>query len=120
MRVDQGPGDGKPEPRPASPAGPCSFTPVEPVEHVRGDFLGHARPCVGDRQLHAVARGSGLQPELGYHRATLALPGDALRVTVDVGVAFVDAETGQRTELSDVAIVETKTLGGPSAVDRAL
>lgn len=56
---------------------------------------------------------------VGYRRATIVLRGGEARVTIDVGVAWHPAD---RTplELPGLSIIETKTTGAPSPVDRLL
>lgn len=56
---------------------------------------------------------------INYHRTTLLLPGDTARVTIDTDVAW-ESPTGHRTCLTDLALIETKSAGPPSEVDRAL
>ncbi len=62
-----------------------------------------------------------LEPELvtRYQRATLFLPGDSARVTVDVNLRAID-RCGHELAPAEVGIVETKTSGPPSAMDRLL
>ena len=54
-----------------------------------------------------------------YERATITLPAAGVRMTLDVGYRCIDAE-GATTGLERELIVETKTAGPPSAIDRAL
>ena len=54
-----------------------------------------------------------------YRRATLLLPDGSARVTLDVDFEATDP-SGRRTALPDVAIVETKSDGAPTLVDRLL
>ncbi|MEM9039882.1 MAG: polyphosphate polymerase domain-containing protein [Actinomycetota bacterium] len=64
---------------------------------------------------------SALEPVLAsrYHRATLTLPADGVRVTVDAAYRCTDAD-GRSTGLGDRFIIETKTDGTPSVADRLL
>ena len=54
-----------------------------------------------------------------YRRATLAFPADGVRVTIDAAYRCIAAD-GTNTALEERFIVETKTGGGPSLVDRTL
>ncbi len=54
-----------------------------------------------------------------YQRATLAFPTDGVRFTIDAAYRCTDA-TGLSTGLDDDFIIETKTDGVPSIVDRLL
>lgn len=58
--------------------------------------------------------------DVHYDRTTCYLPGSGARATVDTGLAWTDLRTGRRLGLSGVAIVETKSLGAPSPLDRLL
>lgn len=62
-----------------------------------------------------------LEPTLisRYRRATLVLPGVGVRVTIDADYRCIDAD-GSTTGLTDTFIVEVKTDGRPSIVDRLL
>lgn len=57
--------------------------------------------------------------ETTYRRTTLALHSQPVRVTVDTELAFRDPD-GTVGTLTDHAVVETKTAGSPSMVDRLL
>ncbi|GIJ46015.1 VTC domain-containing protein [Virgisporangium aliadipatigenens] len=74
-----------------------------------------------DAALAGLAAPRDLAPVLvtRYRRATLLLPGDAGRLTVDVDLAWEDAD-GRRLDLPGVAVVETKSRSGASPVDRLL
>ena len=67
-----------------------------------------------------AVQASRLRPVLQteYRRATLLL-GEGDRVTIDVGL-FAATLDGLKVGLDGMAIVETKTRGGPCAADRAL
>jgi spore coat protein CotH len=54
-----------------------------------------------------------------YQRATLLLPFSSERVTIDAHFGAID-DQGRHTGLDDELIVETKTSGAPSALDRCL
>jgi hypothetical protein len=62
-----------------------------------------------------------LEPVLqtNYQRTTLVLGNEPVRATVDVGLLFTDP-LGGTVALRDYAVVETKTLGSHSAIDRLL
>ena len=64
---------------------------------------------------------SALEPVLAsrYHRATLTLPADGVRVTVDAAYRCTDAD-GRSTGLGDRFIIETTPDGTPSVADRLL
>lgn len=61
------------------------------------------------------------EPSLGtsYVRTTFLLPGDDSRATIDTGLEL-ELPTGQHTSLTGHAVVETKTPGRPSLIDRSL
>ena len=69
----------------------------------------------------AAAYASSLQPSLTnrFQRATLVLPDTTARVTIDTDYHATTAD-GARTGLGETFIVETKTNGKPSTVDRLL
>jgi hypothetical protein len=72
----------------------------------------------------AEAAAHRLRPTLttAYRRATLLLPGIAgavARVTIDVDLTW-ERPDGHGTRLDRLALIETKTLGKPCSVDRAL
>lgn len=54
-----------------------------------------------------------------YDRVTLAPPGSGVRVTVDSGLAWSDMQ-GRHRRLPDLVVIETKSSGRPSDVDRLL
>lgn len=54
-----------------------------------------------------------------YARTTLLLPGDDTRVTIDVDLQWEGADGGDAA-LPGLVIIETKSPGPPSAVDREL
>jgi hypothetical protein len=62
-----------------------------------------------------------LEPVLttSYQRATLVLPDDGVRFTIDAALSCVDADD-QHTGLPEKFIIETKTCGAPSVIDRLL
>ncbi len=62
-----------------------------------------------------------LEPVLqtNYQRTTLVLGNEPVRATVDVGLSFTNPPGGTAA-LHDYAIVETKTVGSRSAIDRLL
>ena len=53
-----------------------------------------------------------------YHRSTLLAP-DGTRATIDTSLAWLDAD-GRTLKLPGWVIVESKTAGPPSAIDRSL
>lgn len=56
-----------------------------------------------------------------YHRSTLIATGDeTARVTIDIGLAFEDLSNGNEIRIGNMVLIETKTPGHPSEVDRAL
>lgn len=62
-----------------------------------------------------------LEPVLAseYRRATLVFPADGVRITIDAGYRCTDV-AGTTTGLEQAFIIETKTAGPPSVVDRLL
>jgi hypothetical protein len=59
----------------------------------------------------------------GFRRTTLYLPESRSRVTIDTDLSFstpVGASKGRTLEFPELAIVETKTTGLPSSLDRLL
>jgi len=54
-----------------------------------------------------------------YHRSTYYLPAGHSRATLDVDLDWEDAD-GRRLHLPHIAVVETKTSRGASAIDRLL
>ena len=81
-------------------------------DDVRGFAIGFAEVAPYARHLEPVLVST-------YQRATIALPADHVRVTLDAGYRCVDAD-GRTTGLETDLIIETKTAGRPSSVDRAL
>lgn len=81
----------------------------DPVRHFAADFA------------ESAPYAEALQPVLAsqYSRATLAFPADGVRVTIDAGYRCTDT-TGATTGLTAEFIIETKTDGTPSVVDRLL
>ncbi len=82
------------------------------------DFLaGALRPTVPDPEALAAE----LEPELvtTYQRATLFLREDSARVTVDVDLCAID-RCGHELTFAEHGILETKTSGSPSSMDRLL
>lgn len=61
----------------------------------------------------------GLALTTTYRRATLVVPESGTRVTIDVGLRCT-APDGRATGIGDHAIVETKSLGPPTGIDRCL
>jgi hypothetical protein len=82
--------------------------------------IGQVRRFAAGFELCA-ASATGLQPTLTnrYRRATLLLPDGAGRATLDVGYRATD-QSGNQLRLPDRVIVETKTNGRPSPLDRLL
>lgn len=94
-----------------------------PIDH-RQRLTPSGRSFVGSYQQPA-SHLSHLTPTLAthYHRSTLMLmpTGDrAVRITIDVGLSFEDLAGGRHARLDHVALIETKTAGHASDVDRAL
>jgi hypothetical protein len=58
--------------------------------------------------------------ETSYRRATVLLPGDAARLTLDTALTWTNARTGGALGAPDLVIVETKTAGAPCGADRLL
>lgn len=88
------------------------------TEH-RGELTDGGRSFVaGIDQATAVV--DQLRPTLTttYRRTTLALGDMTARVTIDRDLTWHGA--GQRVEIEDLALVETKTAGPPCAFDREL
>lgn len=105
------------------------FTVKERIPHgIAEDIKDEATAFVADRLVAAGIGGidvRALEPVLAtaYTRTTLFLPADRSRVTLDVGCAFstaVGGRPGRTIRLPGIAIVETKTAGLPSPVDRLL
>lgn len=99
-----------------------------------GETVKHRSPYGGDADdlLQAVRDYAGTFAEVAphaatispsltstYRRATLLLPHSGARVTIDATYRAID-EHGRQIGLDDELIVETKTSGGPSALDRCL
>jgi hypothetical protein len=55
-----------------------------------------------------------------YHRSTLHLADDASRVTFDRGLSWRDEVTGASNAQPDLVVVETKSAGAASPMDRVL
>ncbi|MBM7389058.1 hypothetical protein JOE37_002052 [Clavibacter michiganensis] len=103
-----------------------SSTVKDRVAYVAGDEraltptgLAHVDETLHDAGIHDVAP-RRLRPTLvtEYDRATLFVPGDESRATVDTALTWILDD--RRLELPGVAIVETKSGSRPSAVDRLL
>lgn len=79
-----------------------------------GRELGRAYPLIGEQ----AAR---LQPALTtrYARSTLLLPAAGVRATLDTDVR-AEAPDGRIAELAGMVIIESKSAGAPSTVDRLL
>ncbi len=95
-------------------------------EHFSTGGKDYVLQVLGERELgHRVALSRALldrfEPSLGtsYVRTTFLLPGDDSRATIDTGLEL-ELPTGQHTSLTRYAVVETKTAGRPSLVDRSL
>lgn len=69
-----------------------------------------------------IGRAPSLAPVLrtAYRRSTLYLPGDGARVTLDSDLTWISLTDGALDRLRGFVIIETKTLSGPCAADRAL
>ena len=74
-----------------------------------------------DTALNEPGLAARLEPALttNYRRSTLVDLDDVVRVTVDAGLRCVDP-TGRAVCLDDRFIVETKSAGAPSVIDRTL
>ncbi len=92
----------------------------QPVETGGGDVVDRVRRFAATID-EATPFVDDLAPRLttSYQRATLVLPDAVARVTIDADYRAVDL-TGGLTGLGDRLIVETKTNGAPSPVDRLL
>lgn len=76
-----------------------------------------------DREAMTAADPDALRPVLrtAYRRATLYLPGEGIRVTVDSDLIWADADDpANALRRPGLAILETKTAGPTSSVDRLL
>jgi hypothetical protein len=105
------------------------------VRDARGNTIKHRRPydfsdrfrltddaCAFVATIEQAALAAGqLHPALttAYQRTTLVLPKGSARVTIDVDLAWTHPDQ-RRAELSDIGLIETKTAGPPSTIDRAL
>lgn len=96
------------------------------VKHRRalGEGLGCTEAAIrafASEFTETAAYADALQPVLTseYRRATLAFPAQGVRVTIDAAFRCTDV-AGTTTGLHDELIVETKTDGTPSTVDRLL
>ena len=88
--------------------------------HQRNDLTAAARAFV--RTVDAAAPSADLLQRTlttTYRRATLVLHGMPARVTIDINTEFRTPD-GRAVCLDQVALVETKTAGQPSAADRVL
>ncbi len=94
--------------------------------HLRGDGLtAEGRAFVTDTLTDA-----GISPDIvaslapalrtRYHRNTLHLSDDASRVTLDHDLRWHATATGRRMSLPDMVVVETKSAGAVSPMDRQL
>lgn len=79
-----------------------------------GPELGRAYPLIGDQ-------GVRLRPALTtrYARSTLLLPDAGVRATLDTNVC-AEAPDGRVAALPGMVIIESKSAGAPTAVDRLL
>ncbi len=87
---------------------------------LRHELTAGAREFIdGFEQITPVS--DELRPSLitRYRRTTLLCPSSASRVTVDTDLEC-ETPDGRRISLPDLAIVETKTSGGPCSTDRFL
>lgn len=91
-------------------------TPIDATNAPTSEVRGVAR-----RHAAATNFADTLRPTLTnrYARATLVLEDGSARVTIDADFEAI-ARTGARTRLADRLIIETKTSGKPSIVDRLL
>ncbi|AYF97297.1 polyphosphate polymerase domain-containing protein [Protaetiibacter intestinalis] len=87
-------------------------------DELTAEGIAYAAPTLDELGLDDPAR---LQPTLvtRYVRETLYLPGSGSRATVDTELGWEDA-AGDRLVLPQLAIVETKSAGAASEVDRML
>ncbi|HUF07197.1 MAG TPA: polyphosphate polymerase domain-containing protein [Candidatus Binatia bacterium] len=85
-----------------------------PLAH-RGELNATGRRFLSEQPVRHIA----LRPVLTtrYARSTLVLA-DAARVTIDIGLQAV--ANGRTVELVGMAVVETKSVGPPTAADRVL
>lgn len=100
-------------------------TRLEGVHLVAGRLTAGGRAFVGD-----VLEPSGVAEEVvaalapvlrtRYRRSTLELPGDAGRVTLDQGLTWALAAGGPDVDRPGLVVVETKSPGTASSVDRLL
>lgn len=97
---------------------------------LEGHHLGHGRLDPGGARFVAEALdGAGIDAtvvtdlvpalDIRYDRTTLHLADDGTRVTVDRALRWLRPD-GVRLERPDLVVVETKSPGRPSSLDRAL
>jgi hypothetical protein len=69
----------------------------------------------------ADLRDTPLTPRLvtGYRRSTLYIPSSGARATIDLGLEL-RTEDGRKLVLPELAVVESKSAGGPTVVDKLL
>jgi hypothetical protein len=79
------------------------------VSRLLGD-QGHSPGLVGELRPSIVSR---------YRRATLLLPGGS-RATLDTGLQWACPRSGAALDLPDYAIIESKSAGGATQLDREL
>ncbi|MGG5259486.1 VTC domain-containing protein [Phycicoccus avicenniae] len=95
-----------------------------------GDHIRERRiDCAGARFVTESLAASGIDPavvpdlapalDIRYDRTTLHLADDGTRVTVDRALGW-ERPDGLRLERPDLVVVETKSPGRPSSLDRAL
>jgi hypothetical protein len=91
---------------------------IEHRDELTEEGIAYAAPPLDELGLHDPDR---LRPTLvtRYVRETLYLPGSGSRATVDTELGWEDA-AGDALVLPDLAIVETKSAGAASEVDRLL
>ncbi|HEX7132510.1 MAG TPA: polyphosphate polymerase domain-containing protein [Iamia sp.] len=105
------------------------------VRDARGHTVKHRQPYTLDDRHHLSAAGRAFVAAFPqgapfadrmtnvlatvYDRTTLLLPDGATRITIDLDVRWTAPEGGGAS-LPGLAVVETKTAGAPSEVDRAL
>ena len=90
---------------------------ASPVQGTGGAFV---TECLSDSGVAVDPHRLTPQLRTTYSRATLALPGVPVRVTIDFDLAW--SIPGEREERAwpGTVIVETKTAGQPCVIDRAL
>jgi hypothetical protein len=69
----------------------------------------------------ADLRETPLEPRLvtGYRRSTLYIPSSGARATIDLGLEL-KTDDGRKLVLPELAVVESKSAGGPTVVDKLL